>query len=300
MVFPKRTYCLWLGFALLTIATANAQQNVVVILDDSGSMNQRMGQVRRIDAAKSALEKVLGSLPQDTEVGVLALNTRDSNGSPWIVPMGKADPTRWQQSISKLRADGGTPLGQFTRTAADELLNIRRKNMYASLRLLVVTDGEATDGGLLESYVPRVLARGIVLDVIGVQMAGEHSLARLSHTYRRADDPQSLTQALTEVFAETSRDDQDAQSDFELLAGLPDGYAEAIIKSMNDVGTQPIDETPSESVPVGPTTSIPPNAVQQVPSIGGFFGGFVCCCGSGIVMLVIVINILTRAARRSS
>ena len=161
-----------------------AGQNVVVVLDDSGSMKEQMrtprGEVRRIDAAKQALKKVLSSLPADTQVGVLALNTQVA-GSNWVVPLGPANPERWRGKIDAIRAAGGTPLGQYIRNAADELLKLRAAEKYGIYRMLVVTDGEANDGQLLDAILPDVLSRGLVMDVIGVDMQAQHSLATRAH-----------------------------------------------------------------------------------------------------------------------
>ena len=58
---------------------AEPVRNVVVIVDDSGSMNETLSsdfRMTRMQAAQQALLTVLQSLSNDTHVGVLALNTR--------------------------------------------------------------------------------------------------------------------------------------------------------------------------------------------------------------------------------
>ena len=104
--------------------------------------------------------------------------------------------------------------------AADALLQRRSEQHYGTYRLLVVTDGEANDMDMLETYLPDILSRGITVDVIGVDMARQHSLATQVHSYREADNPQSLTAAIEEVFAESSDDSDAGESDFELLQGF--------------------------------------------------------------------------------
>ena len=219
-----------------------ADQFVVVVLDDSGSMMQNMRSVRarKMDVAKKALRTVLANIPEDAQVEVRALNSR-VNGSTWIVPLGPVDRTSLQQRIDAINADGGTPLGTAMKDATDTLLQLRSKNIYGTYRLLVVTDGEASDQDLLERYLPDIKSRGVITDVIGVDMPGKHSLATQVNTYRRADDPDSLTRAIAQVFAETSDEDSGAgESDYDLLAGLDDEVAQAAVASLANMDNQPI------------------------------------------------------------
>ena len=226
---------------------------MVVILDDSGSMGDPMGRRRRptrMDAAKEALITVLQQLPDDAHVGVATLNRRVRGQGPWIVPLGPVDFETAREAINQVRANGGTPLGEFLKLGADALLDKRAKDHYGHFRLLVVTDGEANDGALLESYLPDVLARGITVDVIGVDMDSDHSLATKVHSYRRADDPEALSTAVQEVFAETTgASTADGSDDFALLQPLPDDVAQAVLAALAESGNEPIQEAsgPSES-----------------------------------------------------
>ena len=87
---------------------------------------------------------VLEQVPPDAQVGVLALNGRQRMGE-WIIPLGPLQPERLEQAIERIQAGGGTPLGQFMKSAADELLKLRGQQQYGTYRLLIVTDGEASD-----------------------------------------------------------------------------------------------------------------------------------------------------------
>ena len=240
-------------------------QHVVVVLDDSGSMNESMRRDRRttkMEAAKQALIVVLESLPADSQVGVVALNARVGNrsGNNWVIPLGPIDKQQATQAIRNLGAKGGTPLGSFMKVGADALLQARDKDHYGSYRLLIVTDGEAGDQHRVESFLPDILGRGITTDVIGVDMASRHSLATKVHTYRKADDPESLTQAVREVFAETSSDSGDAGvDDFDLVAGLPDDVAAAAIAALSSSGNHPI----------GSHVSMKPGAVRSQDPFAG-------------------------------
>ena len=253
-------------------------QTVVVVLDDSGSMdNSRRtssGRVKRIVAAKEALTAVLSRLPADTQIGVLALNSQVA-GSHWVVPLDNLDGDTWRSRIAEIAAVGGTPLGEFLKQGADRLLQARAAQSYGSYRLLVVTDGEANDQMLVDSYLPEILARGLMVDVIGVDMDGEHSLALRAHSYRSADDAAALQQALTEVLAETSLDDATGAADFELLAGLPEEFASEAVKVLTQRNDAPI---VGVEIDQAAWEAANPNQAGGASWVDTLFGGLLCCC----------------------
>ncbi len=284
------TLLIW-AFLFAAVLSA-ADQNVVVVLDDSGSMDEGMrGGIRKMDAAKGALLSVLEELPDEAHVGVLALNSR-LNGSPWISPLGPVDRASIQQQIASVRAGGSTPLGAAMKEAADALLDKRKKEVYGNYRLLIVTDGEAGDQPLVDQYLPAIKARGLITDVIGVNMKGDHSLATQVNTYRRADDPGSLAQAIAEVFAETSDSSGDAgESDYDLLSGLPDDVALAALTGLTETDNQPIGEEETESVvdnsavPRSGAARANRTTASRQPSDSGGGGGGVC---TGFFVLLMI------------
>lgn len=246
--------------------------NVVIVLDASGSMKDGLTGTRlsKMDAAKAALKAVLQKVPEFTHIGLLvfsAANVKDD----WIYPLGPRNDAVLLQAIDRIEASGGTPLGQFIKKGADRLLQERAKQFgYGTYRLLVVTDGEAQDQSLVDRYTPDVMSRGITMDVIGVGMKQDHTLARKAHSYRRANDPASLNRAITEVFAEisgTATDGAQAEA-FEFLAPIPGDVASAMIQALSSsgnhpIGTKPPPDTAPKSQPVPPGT---PPATGGPPS----------------------------------
>jgi uncharacterized protein YegL len=301
---PSLFLLAWVVASPAYTASLPAEQHVVVVLDDSGSMNERMqtpqGPMRRMDAAKQALIQVLKQLPADADVGVLALNTK-IDSSHWIVPLGSRDLALWGANINRVQAKGGTPLGRSLQLAADALIELRKRDGYGTYRMLVVTDGEANDPELVDNYLPQILARGLELHVIGVDMAGNHSLANRAHSYRAAADNVTLAQALTEVLAETSADDAGAEEDFELIAALPDGLAEAALKALTSRRHEPLREPGDQGTPRVNfrynSTSGSSNNVFEV-----LFGSFLCCVGTtfGIIVLVTVLSGARKGQRRKN
>ena len=249
---------------LAAAGSVGAQQYVVVLLDNSGSMKEPMGDGsgrRKIDVAKEALLSVMRELPQDAQVGVRALNSRGGADAEWLIPLGPVDAEQLDRQIQLIRAEGGTPLGAELGVAADVLVEAYNQARYGTFRLLVVTDGEANDAQLVEYFLPQILARGISVNVIGVRMSADHSLATRVHAYRRADDAESLREALAESLAETvdAADDGAAESEFELLAGLPDELALAAIEALSRSTVPPIDEPP-DSLPRAVSPSVTPTS----------------------------------------
>ena len=242
MVCAGLISCVW-----TSTSHADSQLNVVVILDNSGSMQGQMrGGQKKIDGAKSALLKVLDQSPATSQVGVLLLNPGPKG--EWLIPLGPIDRSTLSSAVSSLGANGGTPLGAKMKVAADALLKLRNEYHYGTYKMLVVSDGEANDPQLVQEYLPAIQARGILVDVIGVAMAQQHSLATQTSTYRNADDPNSLAKAIGDiVLGESSADASDAagQSDFDLLAGLPDQVAVASLTALTTPSNEPIEASKS-------------------------------------------------------
>jgi uncharacterized protein YoaH (UPF0181 family) len=273
----------------------------------------------RIDAAKSSLSQVIQQIAPETNLGILLLNGARVNNH-WYIPIGPVNPQEAINRINGLQANGGTPLGEALRIASDELLAIRSKKIYGTYRLIVVTDGEASDQVLLDQYLPDILSRGILIDAIGVDMRGDHSLATKVHSYRRADDQASLANAIQEIMAERNGDDQAGdQQDFAMLDGLGDLDVAEVLKALakpnNDKVTgiafrqQPRDpdtgvggipsNVPGPWVPSTPSASVTPNPSA---SNQGFFSQLlatVCtCCLPLLLAMYFVSAFLTGSKKK--
>lgn len=232
--------------------SAESHDHVVIVLDASGSMMQRMRgtRIKKMDAAKKALRAVLSHVDQQTRIGLLVFSSRNLKDH-WAYPLGRRDESRLIRAIEKPIASRGTPLGEYIKIGADRLLKARQSQYgYGTYRLLIVTDGEANDPELVDRYTPEVLSRGINVDVIGVDMKRDHTLAKMAHSYRRANDPASLEQAIREVFAELSNDSGgfSMEEAFELLAPFPTEAATAAIEALSNPANHPIGEGKQRNV----------------------------------------------------
>ena len=224
--------------------TALHSENIVVLLDASGSMNETFSSDAnrtKLQTAKNALKSVLSKLPDDINIGLLIFST--SHSTPWLYPLGAKESDRFLNAVAGVRANGGTPLGQYMKMGADALLAQREKQYnYGSYRLLVITDGKARDAHLVDAYTPAIMNRQIRVDVIGVDMPEDHMLATVVDSYRRADNPEQLIEAVSKILAETSSSTIDADEDlFELIQPLTNELARGMIEALSTVpSNQPI------------------------------------------------------------
>ena len=275
--------------------------NVIVVVDASGSMGTPMGGTDRMSVAREALKQVLGQVPESTHIGVLVFPRGD-----WVYPLGSRVEQRLNNAIDSIRSGGGTPLGSYMKRGADALLEARKKQFgYGTYRLLVVTDGEANDRNLVEGYTPDIISRGITIDVIGVDMESEHTLATKVHTYRSADNPDSLRQAITEVFAEVSSADtgQTDEDAFELIADLPKQTASEMLKSLSTTGNDPIQDytvmrranpnTQSNSSSSGTVSPSPTNSNNESD-----FALLLLGCGCPIIILLGIYSVVKASKNK--
>jgi hypothetical protein len=254
-------------FGLCANLTADGER--LIVLDASGSMNGALAgsKLNKMAAAKVALKEVLKSIPQSTRIGLLVFSARNLQDD-WAYPLGPRNDAELSKAIDLPMPGRGTPLGQYIKIGADRLLEERAKQFgYGTFRLLIVTDGEAEDRALVERYTPDVIARGITVDVIGVAMASNHTLAQRVHSYRAANDPASLRRALSEVFAEvgSSRTDKTDEEVFAVLAPIPTEVATVAIQALSGTDNRPIGDKAAPSPTGKPAAS--PDAMPAAPAV---------------------------------
>lgn len=290
-----------LGLGLAVGGHANVyNDNVVIVLDASGSMKEPLGSVQKMDAAKKAIAEVLKMVPDTTQVGLLVFSG-NGKSHDWVHPLGPRDDAALLAALRPIRPSGSTPLGEYIKVGADRLLAGREKQLgYGSYRLLVVTDGEASDADLMKRYTPDVLSRGILLDVIGVDMKKAHALATQANSYRRADNAASLQDAIAEVMAEVSVSDSGVAQDnaFALIAPLPNEVAASMLRALGKPNNAPIGVVRAEEAPHAAAPPPPDHATHTSSRSGrsGFrFGGLGWVVLIALVALVSIIKKVVKS-----
>lgn len=307
--------------AALTDEASRTQDNIIIVLDASGSMNEKMKGERRLDVAKRSLLAVLQQVPPTTNVGILVFSGAGKTGAWWLAPLGALDLPRVQRELASLQPNGGTPLGESMRVAADTLLEQRGKQLgYGTFRVLMLTDGEASDQQLVEKHLPLMLQRGLRLDVIGMDMKQGHSLATRVNSYRAAGSGQELTGAINEVFAEVASTGKDATDPelYGLVSSLSSEGALGVIGALKPSGNEPLLSVPlaskGDNAGGGLAASPGRSVTLPQPSSGGGSSssasvssiikstgiGALVCVGVGIVVLWGLASMARAAGRKKA
>ena len=243
------------------------KDNIVVILDASGSMQEKFSgdQTKsKMEAAKTALLEVLSKVPDGTHIGLLVFSGANIQNE-WVYPLGPKDTQKLTAAIQLPQPSGNTPLGRYIRIGANRLLEQREKQYnYGNYRLLIVTDGEASDADKVRHYTPEILNRQIRIDVIGVDMTTNHMLANFVDSYRKADNPGELVAAVSEILAETGDTGTDVGGEdaFEYIAPLSDEIAADLIQRL----TTPPSNTAIALKPAAPRPSQTTATPKQTPT----------------------------------
>lgn len=142
----------------LTPASEVAQRDglaAAILIDVSGSMDDEVraagGRERKIEVARRAARDLVEQFARyaDDHPGETVLlglyEFSERSGQPDcrpVIEMAKPDRSRADDALKRMRAQGGTPIGNAMITAKNELdaTGLTRRH------LLVVTDGENTDG----------------------------------------------------------------------------------------------------------------------------------------------------------
>lgn len=134
----------------------------------------------RIDAAKSALNRVVGSLPQDLQVGMRVYGAsvfdRKQPGactdSRLVVPIGTANRPQLQSEIGRYRPFGETPIAYSLEQAGNDLTTTATDGKR---QIVLVSDGEETCVPDPCPVAEKLAAKGIdlTINVVGLNVTGK-------------------------------------------------------------------------------------------------------------------------------
>jgi hypothetical protein len=159
---------------------------------------------------------------------------------------------------------------------ANALLELRAKQKSGVYKLIIVTDGESSDDAetpLIGQY--GILSKGLKVEVVGVDMKSSHTLAtRVS--YRSADSPDQLHNAIKAVLAESTGKDADSQ-DYDVIASLDPNLCMVALQAISEFDNYPIGVKPPQdnSINIESSTNWPLWAGIIIGLVLGVLGLFV-------------------------
>lgn len=278
-----------------------AEDNIVIVFDNSGSMGEymRTAKATRMKVAQDAMISVLAQVPDSTKVGILTFNG-------WIYDLQKVDRAAMDKAIRGVRPGGGTPLYEFIKQGGDRLLKERAKqNNVGYYKLLVVTDGEADnnrlnnddkfkDGSFKPGVLKDIIGRGVIVDAIGLEMRKDHPLkTQINGRYMRGDDPESIQESIKTAVAEVGFNGKDDLSEeaFKEISELPDSFVRASLQGLTQFRNYPLGEK-------APVYMVKNGVVMEVPNpeeekSGSILGAALVACGwimliVGMILLAMV------------
>jgi hypothetical protein len=144
--------CLALGASLAVNSPANAGKSIALILDASGSMNAKLPEGRtRIEAAKAAVEEIVGKLPPDVRISLRAYghqsptSKHDCKDTELMVGFDglAANKAAILAKSRSIKAQGYTPITYVIKLAAEEVGKEDAKPRV----VILVSDGKETCEG---------------------------------------------------------------------------------------------------------------------------------------------------------
>lgn len=186
--------------------TANKlAKNYYIVFDGSGSMDEKSCESsdKKINVAKQALSSFFQTLPADVNVGIFLF---DNNGAGEVLPISPLNTDKLNQVVQKIWVGGGTPLGESLRQG---YLSLSRQALsqqgYGEYNLVVITDGEASDGETMNKMVDQISQQSsISIHTLGFCLSGQHALnVKGLVNYISANSAQQLLDGLNDVAAES-------------------------------------------------------------------------------------------------
>lgn len=254
-------------FFLLTTLMASsavAQENLsadsrlILILDASGSMWGQIDGVNKIVIARESVGGLIDSLPDDTEVGLIAYGHRregDCEDIEVLQAPAALDREALKSTINSINPKGKTPIT----SSIEGAINLVRNQESSSI--VLISDGLETCDRDPCSAVRSAREAGVpfVLHVVGFDVSGEDT-SQLECTaqageglYLPADDAASLSEALVRAYEKPT---------------VPDGrlvITATAEGSLQDVAIQVVNADSGEKVDGARTYSAPETNPRSIP-----------------------------------
>lgn len=134
--------------------------SILLVIDKSGSMSDGSGVVSRIELAKEAASRVLDSLRDQDDIGVLAFD----DSMYWVVePQKPRDREEIRSKIGSIRAGGGTSILPPLKESVKTIKGIDSKIKH----VILLTDGQAEKTGY-DQVLSDAANSGVTVSTVAV------------------------------------------------------------------------------------------------------------------------------------
>jgi len=214
---------------VMLASVATAANSVVLLIDNSGSMDDSIGGGQtKMDAAKAAANNFLNGVSSSDEVALIVFH--DCNDI--VVEQGftRGSFSSMKSKINALDPDGGTPISCAIKEAAEYAYGSASNSNKA---IILLTDGQETCtscwGGPDDAALEAHTQYGVnVIHVVGFDISPgsstEQQLQQVASSgggnYYPADDANQLNQALTQAYTDVNGGGCCCTSMFVILGGI--------------------------------------------------------------------------------
>ncbi|MCB0336023.1 MAG: VWA domain-containing protein, partial [Bdellovibrionales bacterium] len=125
-----------------SLIAESEKENVIIVLDASGSMWGQVNQEPKISIAKRVVQDLVNDWSLSSDIGLIAYGHRrkgDCKDIETIIPVSSPDPAQFKKVLSSLSAKGKTPLSDAVENAAETL-----KYKENAATVILVSDGIET------------------------------------------------------------------------------------------------------------------------------------------------------------
>jgi hypothetical protein len=195
----------------LLVALPLSAARVEIVLDVSGSMRARAGDVTRIEAAQRAIQATVEAIDPGSNVALRLYGHRSPaepkdvscRDTELVIPFGPLDRQRFISAVASAKPLGQTPLAYALEQAAADFGEIGQE----PVAIILVSDGEESCGGDPAKVACALRARGLELTVhtvgFGVNATARQQLQAVSSCtggqYRDASNAGELADSLRQL-----------------------------------------------------------------------------------------------------
>ena len=183
--------------------------DTLIILDASGSMNERIRGESKIVIARRAVRELVESLPDNTRLGLVDYSHRRNycDDIELLIPPAPLDKQAFIAAVDALKPKGRTPVAASIEFAARALNYTKNK-----ASIILVSDGEETCGGdpcatarKLSESAAGLTIHAVAFDLTARQAKDFACVASTTHgRFLQANDAATLKDALVVAVAEST------------------------------------------------------------------------------------------------